>query len=131
MAKHVGYFPELKRNWWLKNRYFMAYMVREATVLPLVFFIACLLAGLYSLLLGPGSWQGWLHFMQNPITIAINLLALGASLFHAATFFTLFPRVMPLSVGGKAIPAKWIILGQWFGVLLVMVLFAWVFGRGV
>ncbi|MFD2190100.1 fumarate reductase subunit C [Pistricoccus aurantiacus] len=131
MTKHVGYVPEMKRDWWLKNRYFMAYMAREATVLPLVFFIGCLLAGLYCLLQGQESWLTWLEFMQNPLTIAVNLLAFVASLFHAWTFFQLFPRVMPLRVGGRTIPAKWIILGQWCGVLLVMVLFAWIFGRGV
>ncbi|GAB2717788.1 fumarate reductase subunit C [Halomonas garicola] len=132
MDKSTGHFPELKRTWWLKHRYFMTYMAREATVLPLVFFIACLLAGIYCLLQGADSWQGWQQFMQNPVVIAINLLAFIASLFHAATFFTLFPRVMPLRVKERLLPAKWIVLGQWLAVLLVTVLFAWVFiGRSM
>lgn len=129
MTKHVGYVPAMKRDWWLKNRYFTLYMVREATVLPLVFFIGCLLAGLYCLLQGQESWLAWLQFMQHPLTIAVNLLAFAASLFHAWTFFQLFPRVMPLKVGGRAVPTKVIILAQWFGVIVVIGLFAWIFGR--
>lgn len=131
MAKHVGYVTELKRDWWLKNRFFTLYMLREATVLPLVFFIGCLLAGLYCLLQGQESWLAWRHFMQSPLTIAVNLLAFFASLFHAWTFFQLFPRVMPLRVGERAVPAKIVILAQWLGVIMVVGLFAWVFGRGL
>ncbi|MFC2991647.1 fumarate reductase subunit C [Halomonas tibetensis] len=130
MAKQTSYFPELKRDWWLKHPYFKKYMAREATVLPLVFFLLCLLAGLYNLLLGAESWQGWLTFMQNPLVIAINALAFIASLFHAWTFFQLFPRVMPLRVGGRLLPANLMVLGQWFGVLAVMVLAAWIFTGG-
>lgn len=131
MAKQASYFPALKRNWWLKHPYFKKYMAREATVLPLVFFLVCLLAGLYCLLQGADSWQGWLQFMQSPVVIAINALAFVASLFHAWTFFQLFPRVMPLRAGGHSVPPNLIVLGQWLGVAAVMVLFAWIFMRGL
>ncbi|MEQ6918198.1 hypothetical protein [Halomonas aquatica] len=43
MAKQASHSPELKRTWWLKHRYFRVYMAREATVLPLIFFIAWML----------------------------------------------------------------------------------------
>lgn len=33
----MSYKSELGRTWWLKNPAFKAYMLREATVLPLVF----------------------------------------------------------------------------------------------
>lgn len=131
MAKPTSYFPELKRDWWLKHSYFKKYMAREATVLPLVFFVACLMAGLYSLLQGMESWQGWLQFMQHPMVIALNALAFIASLFHAWTFFQLFPRVMPLRVAGRTLPPNLMVLGQWLGVVAVMVLATWIFLRGL
>ncbi|WP_346797098.1 fumarate reductase subunit C [Halomonas sp. Bachu 37] len=130
MAKQSSYLPRLTRTWWLKHRYFKLYMAREATVLPLVFFIGCLLAGLYSLLQGTESWAGWLAFMAHPLVILLNCLALAASLFHAWTFFELFPRVMPLRVGTRTIPASFIVLGQWVGVVAVIALFAWILGSG-
>ncbi|MDZ7851551.1 MAG: fumarate reductase subunit C [Halomonas sp.] len=129
MAKQTSYFPELKRDWWLKHPYFKKYMLREATVLPLVFFLVCLLAGLVSLLQGAESWQGWLKFMQNPLVIALNFLAFIASLFHAWTFFQLFPRVMPLRAAGRTLPPNLMVLGQWLGVVAVMLLAAWIFMR--
>lgn len=130
MAKQRSYFPDLKRDWWLKHPYFKKYMARESTVLPLVFFLGCLLAGLYSLLQGAESWQVWLQFMQNPLVMALNALAFIASLFHAWTFFQLFPRVMPIRAGGRAIPPNLMVLGQWLGVVAVMVLAAWILMGG-
>lgn len=120
----------LKRNWWLKHRFFKFYMLREATVLPLVFFTLCLLAGMVALLQGAESWQGWIAFMGSPIVLLLNLLALAASLFHAATFFVLFPRVMPLRIAGFSLPDKAIVAGQWAGVVVIALLFFWLLGRG-
>lgn len=120
-------FPRLKRTWWLKHRYFVAYMVREATVLPLVFFVACLLAGLIALLRGDAPWLGWLGFMAAPPVLLLNLLALLASLYHAWTFFQLFPRVMPLRIAGRTLPSQAIVAGQWAGVVLVLLLSTWLF----
>ncbi|WP_026349347.1 fumarate reductase [Arsukibacterium perlucidum] len=107
------YQPVMARTWWLQHRYFQMYMLREATVLPLLFFIGCLLYGLYCLNLGEVQWQHWLAFMAQPWVVLLNLLAFIASLFHAKTFFELFPRVMPLARPGL------MIAGQWLATLLV------------
>lgn len=107
------YQPVMTRNWWLQHRYFQMYMLREATVLPLLFFIGCMLYGLYCLSLGETQWQQWLAFMAQPWVVLLNLLAFIASLFHAKTFFELFPRVMPLA------PPGLMIAGQWLATLLV------------
>ncbi|WP_214001148.1 fumarate reductase subunit C [Arsukibacterium sp.] len=107
------YQPVMPRTWWLQHRYFRFYMLREATVLPLLFFIGCLLYGLYCLSLGETQWQHWLAFMAKPWVVLLNLLAFAASLFHAKTFFELFPRVMPLA------PPGLMIAGQWLATLLV------------
>lgn len=109
------YNSELTRWWWLKQRYYRLYMLREATVLPLLFFLGCLLYGLYSLQQGEAQWQAFYQFMQQGWVIALNTLALAASLYHAKTFFVLFPRVMPLA------PAALMVAGQWLATLAVIV----------
>lgn len=123
----MSYKSELGRTWWLKNPAFKAYMLREATVLPLVFFILCMLAGIYSLARGEASWLNWIAVMGNPLVLALNVLALAASLYHGATFFVLFPRVMPIRLGDKKVPDKLIVAGQWAGVAGVFVLAGWIF----
>lgn len=110
------YLAPLTASWWLKHRYYRLYMLREATVLPLLFFCGCLIAGFYSLQQGEQSWLNWLSFMAQPWVIALNALTFAASLFHAKTFFELFPRVMPL------LPAPLMIAGQWLGTIAVAAL---------
>lgn len=119
------YQPKLSRNWWLKHNYYRLYMLREATVLPLLFFLGCLLYGLYCLTQSAAHWQSFQLFMQQGWVIALNLLAFAASLFHAKTFFALFPRVMPLA------PAWLMISGQWLATLLVATGVLLLFGGGL
>lgn len=109
------YQTQLTAGWWLKHRYYRLYMLREATVLPLLFFIGCLFYGLYSLTQTQTHWHGFTMFMQQGWVIALNMLALAASLFHAKTFFELFPRVMPLA------PPVLMIASQWFASIVVAV----------
>lgn len=124
----MSYQPSLKRTWWLKNKAFKMYMLRELTVLPLLFFLLCLIAGMYALSQDVTAWQTWQLTMRKPLVIMANSFALLASLFHAFTFFQLFPRVMPLRLAGKPVPAQVLILGQWGGVVAVAVIFAYLFG---
>lgn len=118
------YHSELSIFWWLKQRYYLLYMLREATVLPLLFFLGCLMYGLYSLSQSEQHWLGFVAFMQQGWVIALNLLAFVASLFHAKTFFELFPRVMPLA------PAGLMIAGQWLATLAVAVVLFVLLGGG-
>ena len=115
IAGRRPYLTKLTAGWWLKHRYYRLYMLREATVLPLLFFIACLIYGLYCLTQTEADWLGFVAFMQQGWVLALNLLAFAASLFHAKTFFELFPRVMPLA------PAAYMIAGQWLATIVVAV----------
>lgn len=123
----MSYKPTLSGNWWLQHRFFRAYMLREATVLPLVFLICSLLAGVYSFA-SLEQFNAWQEFMAKPWVIGIHALALLASLYHALTFFQLFPRVMPIRLGDKQVPAILMVAGQWAGTVAVMAIFLWLFG---
>lgn len=119
MSKRKPYVRTMERTWWSKHPFYRFYMVREATVLPLILFTLFLLCGLASLVKGPQAWIEWQHFMQNPVVIAINIVALAGSLFHAATFFSMMPQVMPIRVKGKLLSPKVIIAAQWGTVAVI------------
>lgn len=123
----MSYRPELSATWWLKNKAFKAYMLREATVLPLLFFLGCLAAGIYSLSQGEAQWLAWQIWLKQPWVLILNGLAVLASLYHAWTFFQLFPRVMPLQLAGRKVPPQLMVLGQWSAVVAVFILMAWLF----
>ncbi|CZF84235.1 fumarate reductase [Grimontia sp. AD028] len=119
MSNRKPYVREMKRTWWKDHPFYRMYMVREATVLPLIFFTLCLTFGLGSLVVGEAAWNGWLSFMANPVVIAINIVALAGSLFHAQTFFSMMPQVMPIRIGGKLLDKKVIVLTQWAAVAVI------------
>ncbi|UJF19522.1 fumarate reductase subunit FrdC [Vibrio sp. SS-MA-C1-2] len=119
MSNRKPYVRTMKRTWWKDHSFYRFYMLREATVLPLIFFTICLTFGLGSLVKGPEAWQGWLNFMANPIVVILNVLALLGSLFHAQTFFSMMPQVMPIKVGGKLLEKKVVVLAQWAVVALI------------
>ncbi len=106
MSNRKPYVREMKRTWWKDHPFYRFYMVREATVLPLILFTLFLTVGLDSLVKGPEAWQTWLDFMANPLVIAINLVALVGSLFHAQTFFSMMPQVVPIRLGGKLVDKR-------------------------
>lgn len=119
MSNRKPYVREMKRTWWKDHPFYRMYMLREATVLPLIFFTLCLTFGLGSLVLGEAAWNSWLSFMANPVVIAINIVALAGSLFHAQTFFSMMPQVMPIRIGGKLLDKKVIVLAQWAAVAVI------------
>ncbi|ELJ8581026.1 fumarate reductase subunit FrdC [Vibrio cholerae] len=119
MSNRKPYVREMKRTWWKDHPFYRFYMVREATVLPLILFTLFLTLGLGSLVKGPEAWQSWLDFMANPLVIAINLVALAGSLFHAQTFFSMMPQVVPIRLGGKLVDKKIIVLAQWAAVAFI------------
>ncbi|EGR4174394.1 fumarate reductase subunit FrdC [Vibrio cholerae] len=119
MSNRKPYIREMKRTWWKDHPFYRFYMVREATVLPLILFTLFLTVGLGSLVKGPEAWQTWLDFMANPLIIAINLVALAGSLFHAQTFFSMMPQVVPIRLSGKLVDKKIIVLAQWAAVAFI------------
>ncbi|MZI92279.1 fumarate reductase subunit FrdC [Vibrio sp. CAIM 722] len=125
MSNRKPYVREMKRTWWKDHPFYRFYMVREGTVLPLILFTLFITIGLGALVKGPEAWNNWLHFMANPIVIAINIVALAGSLFHAFTYFNMMPQVVPIRVGGKLLDKKIIILSQWavVAVISLIVLF--------
>ncbi|WED21616.1 fumarate reductase subunit FrdC [Vibrio sp. JC009] len=119
MSNRKPYVREMKATWWQKSQFYRLYMLREATVLPLIFFTLFLTFGLGSLVKGPEAWSAWLEFMANPLVVAINIVALAGSLFHAQTFFSMMPQVMPIRLQGKLVDKKTIVLAQWGAVAAI------------
>lgn len=119
MSNRKPYVREVKRTWWKNHPFYRFYMLREATVLPLVLFTVFLTFGLGALVKGPDAWQSWLGFMANPVVIGINLVALAGNLLHAQTFFSMMPQVMPIRWKGKPVEKILIVMSQWAAVAFI------------
>ena len=116
-------------GWWLKNPFYIRYMIREATSVFVGIYALILLAGLVSLVCGEVAYKGWLMAMANPVAVLFHLLALAAAVYHAVTWFAVAPKVVsPLIIAGTRVPDAILVAVQYaIAILLYLVLFglAW------
>ncbi|MBB6116970.1 fumarate reductase subunit C [Rahnella inusitata] len=120
-SKRKPYVREMKANWWKSLPFYRFYMLREGTSVPAVWFSLLLLAGVFSLRNGPESWAGFVDFLQNPVVMLINLIALLAALLHTKTWFELAPKASIVIIKDRKMGPEPVIAGFW-GVTVVVTL---------
>ena len=115
-------------GWWLKNPFYIRYMIREATSIFVGIYALVLLTGLVSLSCGEASYNSWLGAMTNPLVILFHLIALAAVIYHTITWFAVAPKVVsPLFIAGTRVPDMFIVAAQYvIAILLYLILFAMV-----
>lgn len=112
-TKRKPYVRPMPANWWQKLGFYRFYMLREGTAVPAVWFSIVLMFGLFALKNGAESWAGFVGFLQNPIVIIINLIALAAALLHTKTWFELAPKAANIIVKDEKMGPEPIIKGLW------------------
>lgn len=115
MSARRPYHKPQRPLWWMDNRFFSLYMLREATALFALSYCALLITGLYSLSQGEAAWNAWLGALTHPVCIAFHCLALAAVLYHTLTWFRLAPKIMVVRIGDWTLPQKSMLIGQWLG----------------
>ena len=117
-------YPELPRKklgpgWWLSNRHYTMYMLREITS----FFVAAYsILYIYQIVLlanSPGSYARYLDVLKSPLMIGFSIIILGFTLYHALTWFMLIGRIQPIKLGSfTTTPVQALIINT---VLLVVI----------
>lgn len=125
-TKRKPYVRPMTSMWWKKLPFYRFYMVREGTAVPAVWFSIILLCGLFSLKHGPESWANFVGFLQNPVVLIINLIALAAALLHTKTWFELAPKAANVIVKGEKMGPEPVIKGLWGVTILVTVIILFV-----
>ena len=114
------YIREVKATWWLSNRAYIKYMIREATaVLSLLvsmeLLAICLIAALYS----DRARDMIAAFVQHPAVIVFNCIAFLAVMFHTVTWFSLMPKAVRVFRSRspqetRLVPARVFVVSLWF-----------------
>ena len=108
------YIRKMPKFWWLGQRRYTIYMVRELTCLFIGAYVVVVLVGLLRISQGPAAYGAYLYALQGPLAVAFHLLALVFALFHTVTWFSVTPKAMPLRLGGKTVPGTAIIMAHYF-----------------
>jgi fumarate reductase subunit C len=121
------YIRTVKRSWWLGQRRYVLYMIRELTSLFIGLYCALMVIGLFRLTQGRAAWDGFLAALSSPPGILFQLLCLAFATYHSATWFAVTPKAMPLMLKGEPVPAKTIVVvhyGAWALLSLIVLIAA-------
>ncbi|TYB68804.1 fumarate reductase subunit C [Nonomuraea sp. PA05] len=118
------YRPRRDNLWFARTRNYTIFVLRELTSVFVAWSIAFLLMLIAAVL--DGSPAAFAALAARPWMIALNVLALAATAFHAVTFLNLAPKATVVRLDGYRLPA-WMIQGGnhslWLAVSLVITFF--------
>jgi fumarate reductase subunit C len=93
-------------GWWLRNRHYFLYVVREFTALPMALWLLWLLFEIKSAGAGPAGYQP----PRSTAFVVFSVICLAFSVYHSYTFLKLAGVIMHLKVLDKPVPSRVIVL---------------------
>lgn len=130
-----AYRPRMPLLWWLKNRAYTKFMLRELTCVFVAFFAFLSLWEVRAVGEGPDAYARFLARLGTPLFLTLDFVALLFVLFHAITWINLTPTVAVVRVGGQRVP-DWVIVGSnyiaWavISAIIIWIFAGWIFARG-
>jgi fumarate reductase subunit C len=120
-------------GWWRRDPFFVRYMIREATAVPVVAYAVVLLVGLVRLAQGEAAYDAWLAAQRTPLALIFYVVLLAGFLHHSFTWFEIMPKTVPMIVvRGKKLGPRVITgagLGAAVAACLLLLLLAREFAR--
>jgi succinate dehydrogenase subunit C len=107
MAEEVNRKPHVRpmtAEWIFRHPRYLRYMVREFSCLFIGAWTLLLVCALARLSEGPQAWAAFLEGLQNPLSVALHVVALAFAFYHSVTWFNLTPKALPLQVGEEFVP---------------------------
>jgi fumarate reductase subunit C len=119
------YRPRMSTYWWLERAAYLKFILRELTSVFVGWFVVVMLMLICALGRGPAAYQEFQQWLQSPLLVAVNVVALLFVLYHSLTWFSLAAAAMVVRVGGKRVPDLAISGGNYFAWVVASAAVAW------
>ena len=123
------YRPHVSVYWWLGEWHYLKFILREISSVFVAVFVIETLFLIDALRQGPASYEHFLHCMQHPAMLALNIISLFFVAFHTITWFNLAPSAMPIRFGGRRVPDVLVAAPSSVAWVAVSVVVAWLLLR--
>lgn len=100
------YPPRRRRGWWLRNRRYLAFQLREAGGVVCALYGLILLNLLVQLREGDSAYTAFLNLLRTPPVLYLNLLLFALVTWHALTWFMLIGKAQPIQFTRQPLPWK-------------------------
>ncbi len=117
-------------TWWLRNRAYFLFMMRELTSVPIAVYLILLLLMVRKLAAGREAYESYVQFLATPGMVAFHLLALAAALFHAVTWIHITPKVLVVRMGENRVPPALVAGVNYAAWIVASIVIAWIVMRG-
>jgi fumarate reductase subunit C len=114
-AKPRSYRRPVPATWWLRNRRYVLYMLRDFSPVPFALWLIWFLVEIARLRSGPAGY----HPHVSPLFIAFSIVAFAFALLHSVTFLMLSGVVLSIPIGGWR-PSPSIIRAFNFGIWAIV-----------
>jgi len=98
------YKAEMPRGWWLRQRHYFLYIIREFTALPMALWLLWLL---YEIQRASNGTKGY-YPPCSPAFVAFSVIVLAFALYHTYTFLSLAGVIIHI----RGVPSRLIVLSQ-------------------
>lgn len=123
------YHRPMPATWWLRNRAYFLFMVRELTSVFIAAYAVVLLLLLHKLRLGREAYEAYLALLRTPGMLTFHVVALAAALYHAITWISITPKVLVVRRGEQRIPATVIAGVNYAAWIVISAVVAWLVTR--
>jgi fumarate reductase subunit C len=103
-----AYSPRPGATWWLRNRRYVLYMLRELTAIPIAAWVIVFMVEVGRLQGGRASYQP----LSGPLWIAFSALCLVCAVYHSVTFLSLAGRIIRIPKGEGYVQPRVIVGGM-------------------
>jgi fumarate reductase subunit C len=115
------YRRRVSAYWWMQRGSYLRFILRELSSVFIGYTVAIILALVWSVGQGEGTYGDFLKLMATPLFVVLNVLALFFVTYHAVTWFNLAPKAMVVRMGGKPVPPLYVAGGNYLAWLVVSV----------
>ena len=112
--------------WWLQNRAYFNFIVRELTCVFVGVFAVLTLLQIRALANGPDAYAEFVNRLRTPGFILFNTVGLAALLLHAVTWFKAVPTTMNVRFGETRVTDHVIAGVSYVGWVVVSAVVAWI-----
>ena len=129
---YTEYHPRWLRQpvstyWWLQQRSYFTFILRELTCLFVAWFVVYLLLLVRAANDSDAAYRQFLIWAARPAVLATNLASLVFLVFHTITFFQAAPQAMVVHIGRTRVPGSLVCAAHYLGLAAISIVMAWLF----
>lgn len=120
------YQKEMSIFWWIRNRAYFLFIVRELSSIFVAAYALILLVKLRALAQGAEAWEALVVSLSSTASVLLHSVILLFVIFHSYTWFKLAPKAMVLKIGKKRVPGSAIIAVNFVMWVVLSIAIGWI-----